>query len=354
MGNTEEDTRHRRPSSNVFIENAYVWGEKLGNGAFGVVYAGTAKHDGASVAIKVIPKERPSSDVDPAEFAAHLEQVRNEISALEELAGADDECHAIIGFRGSFETKDKICIVMDRAQCELADVIAKGTVSVTEKDAQQIIARVLEGVAFMHEHDYVHRDIKFENLLMMEKDNFGSIVLTDFGLATKTNEAAPGECGTPLYMSPEIWMRNSVAHGPKVDIWAVGIVSYILLCGRHPVRAKNLEELKARVCVDRIELDFEGTSVSSRAQDFVRRLLTADPVSRPAAKDALEHPFITGETTLRVHESVVDMLRAYAAELRLKKGFVLVGAITRIQLLLREKGHEEKLLHARISGSAKS
>lgn len=327
-----EDSRSRRASANVYIEHAYEIGEKLGSGAFGVVHAGTSKQDGRQVAIKVVPKERPSADIDPNEFAAHIEQVRNEIRALEELT-EDDDCVGIIPYRGSFETKEKLYIVMDRAHGELADVIAKGTVTITEKVAQQILSRVLAGVAFMHECDYVHRDLKFENLLMMVKDDFSSIVLTDFGLATKTNEAAPGECGTPLYMSPEIWMRNSVAHGPKVDIWAVGIIAYILVCGRHPVKAKNLDELKAKVCVDRIELDFSGTSVSDSAQDFIRRLLTADPVSRPAAKDALAHPFITGEPIFAVQESVVDMLRSYAAEQRLKKGFFLVNAVARMQRL---------------------
>jgi calcium/calmodulin-dependent protein kinase I len=111
-----------------------------------------------------------------------------------------------------------------------------------------------------------YRGLQFENLLMMRKDDLSSIVLTDFGLATRTNEAASGECGTPLYMSPEIWTRNSLTHGPKVDIWAVGIIAYILLCGRHPVNAKSVEELKAKVCVDRIQLDFEGTGVSTSAQ----------------------------------------------------------------------------------------
>ncbi|KAG8469561.1 hypothetical protein KFE25_006016 [Diacronema lutheri] len=341
--------RNRRPSSTVYIESAYEWGEKLGSGAYGVVFAGTSKHDGREVAIKVIPKERPSSEVDPVDFAAHLEQVRNEIKALVELRDHGD-CEAIIPYHGSFETKEKLCIIMDRADGELADVIANGTVKVTEKAAQMILTSVLKGVAFLHEHDYVHRDLKFENLLMMDKNDLSSVVLTDFGLATKTSEAAPGECGTPLYMSPEIWMRNSIAHGPKVDIWAVGIIAYILMCGRHPIKARHLEELKAKVCVDRIELDFKGSGVSNCAQDFVRRLLTADPVARPAAKDALAHPFITGESQRVVHESVVDMLRAYAAEQRLKKGFLLVDAVARMQLLSSNKGGRgsPEILHARI------
>jgi len=359
LGLTKESERNRRPSSSVYVEHSYEVGEKLGEGAFGTVYAGKAKVDGSPVAIKVISKERPSAAVDPAVFAAHLEQVRNEIAALEELSG-DEECDCIITFRGAFETKDKLSIVMDMAHGELADVIAKGSVTVTEKDVQKILKRVLTGVAFMHEHDYVHRDLKFENLLMMEKANFDSIVLTDFGLATKTNEAGPGECGTPLYMSPEIWMRNSVAHGPKVDIWAVGIIAYILLCGQHPIKAKNLDELKARVCVDRIHLDFGNKGISSTAQDFVRRLLTSDPISRPAAKDALAHPFITGDTENQVQDSVVDMLRAYAAELRLKKGMHVVDAVTRMQILQRQSGSDRassdhtvedsaKILHRRIS-----
>ncbi|KAJ1627724.1 kinase-like domain-containing protein [Pavlovales sp. CCMP2436] len=328
--------RHARPSANVFIESSYTLGEQLGRGAFGVVYAATAKQDGAKVAIKVVHKELPSSSVDASELAAQVEQVRNEIRALEDLH-EDDGCDAIIGFRGSFETKEKLCIVMDRAHGELAEVIARGKVTVTETSAQQILKRVLEGVAFMHENDYVHRDLKFENLLMMRKDDLSSIVLSDFGLATKTNEAASGECGTPLYMSPEIWTRNSLTHGPKVDIWAVGIIAYILLCGRHPVKAKSVEELKAKVCVDRIQLDFEGTGVSTGAQDFVRRLLTSDSISRPAAKDALAHPFMTGEQTSDVQESVVDMMRAFAAEQRLKKGFLMVRMVTRISIAGRQK-----------------
>lgn len=352
--------RNRRPSSNVYIEKAYKFGEKLGSGAFGVVYAGTSKADGSEVAIKAISKERPSADIDPADFAAVIEQVRNEIAALQALTDADDETDTIIPFRGSFETKEKLYIVMDRAHGELADIIAKDNVQITEKVAQTILKRVLQGVAFLHENDYVHRDLKFENLLMMRADDFESIVLTDFGLATKTNEAAPGECGTPLYMSPEIWLRNSVAHGPKVDIWAVGIIAHILLVGRHPVKARSVDELKAAVTKDRIELNFSDAGVSDRAQDFVRRLLTFDPISRPAAKDALEHPFITGEGTISVHESVVDMLRAYAAEVRLRRGFNMVMTAARIQKIAKEISAQQahpnedkgvRLLHTRLSSS---
>jgi serine/threonine protein kinase len=94
--------------------------------------------------------------------------VRNEIRALEALS-ADDGCDAIIGFRGSFETKEKLCIVMDRAHGELAEIIAMGKVTVNESDAQEILKRVLEGVAFMHEHGFVHRDIKVMLVLLSRK-----------------------------------------------------------------------------------------------------------------------------------------------------------------------------------------
>lgn len=330
-------SQNRRPSSNIYIESNYEIGEKLGSGAFGVVHAGTSKADGREVAIKIIPKEKPSDDIDPEVFAAHMEQVHNEIKALKELTKGDD-CVGIIPFRGSFETKEKLYIVMDRAHGELADVISQGEVTVTEKAAQEILKCVLTGVAYMHERDYAHRDLKFENLLLMKKGDFSSIVLTDFGLATRTNEAAHGECGTPLYMAPEIWLRDSSTHGTKVDIWATGIIAYIIMCGRHPVKAKSLSELKAKVCVDRLELDFSVHQISDSAKDFIRRMLTADPVSRPAAKDALAHPFITGEPSITAQGSVVDMLRGYAAEQRLKKGFHLVASLGRMQRMLGAAG----------------
>jgi serine/threonine protein kinase len=346
--------RGRRASSHIYLDSVYTTGERIGSGAFGIVYEGTALVGGASVAIKVVGKDRPSADVDQETFAAHLEQVRNEIKALEALASRDLDasCDAIIGFHGAFETVDKISIVMDRADGELAEVVT-GAESFTEIETRQILKRVLEAVAYMHERDYVHRDLKFENLLMMKAGDFSSIVLTDFGLATKTSEAATGECGTPLYMSPEIWTRNSVAHGPKVDVWAVGIIAHILLCGRHPIKATSLADLKAQVCVERIALDFAGTGVSDAAQDFVRRLLTADPMSRPAAKDALGHPFMTGALLGTVEGSVFDMLRAYAAEVRLKKSFRLVHAVKRIQAFRRLSGNEvaadeTSALHARL------
>lgn len=327
---TDEKGGKRKASGNLYVESTYDIGGKLGTGAFGVVLSATHKIDGSAAAVKVINKDRSSKDMTPEAFAAEMELVRNEIKVLENIAQGD--CNAIIGFKGAFETQDKLYIVMERAHAELAKVVEAKNCLVSEREAQIVVKRVLQGVAFMHERDYVHRDLKFENLLIMQPGDFGSVVITDFGLATKTNEAASGECGTALYMAPEIWTRKSIAHGPKVDIWAVGIITYILLCGNHPIRAHSVEDLKAKVCVDRLDLAFND-GVTEQAQDFIRRLLTSDPISRPAAKDALEHPWLTGESTTVVHESVVEMMRAYVAELRLKSGFYTVQATTRVRKL---------------------
>ena len=143
-----------------------------------------------------------------------------------------------------FESKDKVYMVMELATGgELFDrVIAKG--SFTEKDATRVLHMVLEGVKYLHSLGITHRDLKPENLLYYHPGHDSKIMITDFGLSACRKGQDPHmktTCGTPEYIAPEILARKP--YTSQVDLWAVGVITYILLSGQMPFDDENRTRL---------------------------------------------------------------------------------------------------------------
>lgn len=143
-----------------------------------------------------------------------------------------------------FETRDKVYMVMELATGgELFDrIIAKG--SFTEKDATRVLNMVLEGVHYLHSLGITHRDLKPENLLYYHPGHDSKIMITDFGLSASrkgTDNYMRTTCGTPEYIAPEILARKP--YTCQVDLWAVGVVTYILLSGTMPFDDENRSRL---------------------------------------------------------------------------------------------------------------
>ncbi|WAR12878.1 KPSH1-like protein, partial [Mya arenaria] len=142
-----------------------------------------------------------------------------------------------------FETKDKVYMVMELATGgELFDrIIAKG--SFTERDATRVLTMVLEGVAYLHGLGIAHRDLKPENLLYYHPGHDSKIMITDFGLSAtiKGDSMMRTTCGTPEYIAPEILARKP--YTVQVDMWAIGVITYILLSGTMPFDDENRTRL---------------------------------------------------------------------------------------------------------------
>lgn len=197
-----------------------------------------------------------------------------------------------------FETLNNLYLVTDLALGgELFDRICRKG-SYYESDAADLIRATLSAVAYLHDHGIVHRDLKPENLLFRTPEDNADLLIADFGLSRIMDEeqfhVLTTTCGTPGYMAPEIFKKTG--HGKPVDIWAIGVITYFLLCGYTPFdRDSNLEEMQAILIADYSFTPIEyWRGVSLSAREFIKHCLTIDPTQRMTAHEALSHPFVSG------------------------------------------------------------
>lgn len=198
-----------------------------------------------------------------------------------------------------FETANNLYLVTDLALGgELFDRICRKG-SYYESDAAELIRATLSAVAYLHDHGIVHRDLKPENLLFRTPEDNADLLIADFGLSRIMDEeqfhVLTTTCGTPGYMAPEIFKKTG--HGKPVDMWAIGVITYFLLCGYTPFdRDSNLEEMQAILIADYSFTPIEyWRGVSLNARNFIKRCLTINAKERITAYEALQHPFVTGE-----------------------------------------------------------
>ncbi len=197
-----------------------------------------------------------------------------------------------------FETMNNLYLVTDLALGgELFDRICRKG-SYYESDAADLIRATLSAVAYLHDHGIVHRDLKPENLLFRTPEDNADLLIADFGLSRIMDEeqfhVLTTTCGPPGYMAPEIFKKTG--HGKPVDLWALGVITYFLLCGYTPFdRDTDFEEMQAILNADYSYTPLEyWRGVSASAKQFIDRCLTIDPSKRMTAHEALQHPFVAG------------------------------------------------------------
>ncbi|KAL8923276.1 MAG: hypothetical protein Q9208_004676 [Pyrenodesmia sp. 3 TL-2023] len=220
-------------------------------------------------------------------------QVRNEIAVLKKVSMGHQNILTLVDY---FETMNNLYLVTDLALGgELFDRICRKG-SYYESDAADLIRATLSAVAYLHDHGIVHRDLKPENLLFRTPEDNADLLIADFGLSRIMDEEAfhvlTTTCGTPGYMAPEIFKKTG--HGKPVDVWAIGVITYFLLCGYTPFdRDSNLEEMQAILIADYSFTPLEyWRGVSLPARDFIKKCLTIDPQQRMTSHQALSHPFV--------------------------------------------------------------
>ncbi|POY73003.1 putative Calcium/calmodulin-dependent protein kinase [Rhodotorula taiwanensis] len=219
--------------------------------------------------------------------------IRNEITVLKSISKGHKN---IVTLWDYFETQNNVYLVTDLCVGgELFDRICAKSYFL-EEDAAKLVRTVMSAVEYLHSHGIVHRDVKPENMLYRSKDEDSDLLLADFGLSKAMDEQQfsplTNTCGTPGYMAPEIYQK--LGHGKPVDIWAMGVVTYFLLCGYTPFDRENQVDEVQAIC--NADYAFEPaeywTGVSDTARDFINRCLVIDQRQRMTASEALAHPWL--------------------------------------------------------------
>ena len=205
-----------------------------------------------------------------------------------------------------------------------------------ESDAADLIRATLSAVAYLHDHGIVHRDLKPENLLFRTPEDNADLLIADFGLSRIMDEeqfhVLTTTCGTPGYMAPEIFKKSG--HGKPVDVWAIGVITYFLLCGYTPFdRDSNLEEMQAILVADYSFTPVEyWRGVSQTARKFIQRCLTTDPTARMTAHEALSHEWVAGPESGRgEHDLLPTVKKNFNARRTLHKAIDTVRAINQLR-----------------------
>uniref|UniRef100_A0AAY4ET58 calcium/calmodulin-dependent protein kinase n=1 Tax=Denticeps clupeoides TaxID=299321 RepID=A0AAY4ET58_9TELE len=201
------------------------------------------------------------------------------------------------------------------------DIVAREYYS--EADASHCIQQILEAVLHCHQMGVVHRDLKPENLLLASKLKGAAVKLADFGLAIEVQgdqQAWFGFAGTPGYLSPEVLRKDP--YGKPVDMWACGVILYILLVGYPPFWDEDQHRLYQQIKAGAYDFPSpEWDTVTPEAKDLINKMLTINPTKRITAAEALKHPWICQRSTVAsmMHrQETVECLKKFNARRKLK------------------------------------
>lgn len=267
------------------IKCLYTVGRELGSGTYSVVKEAKHLETDKWYASKVINKKLMRG-------REHL--VKNEIVVLKRVSRGHPNILTLVDY---FETDNSLYLVTELAKGgELFErIYSRG--SFYESDAAQLMNQITSGVAHLHANGIVHRDLKPENLLFKTTSASSNLLICDFGLSRIIDEEnfrmLTTTVGTPGYMAPEIFTKKG--HGKPVDIWALGVIAYLLLCGFTPFDRDTPHE--EREAIEKGEFQFTPEKywvhVTSDAQNFIKNCLQVDPDKRPTAQDCLNSAFLT-------------------------------------------------------------
>ena len=263
------------------IEDCYNFIKELGEGSYGHVYRVQHKVTGHVYACKKMNKKQIKNK---ARFKTEIDLLR-----------ATDHPN-IIRLYDIFEDKEFIYLIMEECSGgEFFDRLAKRAKQkkmYTEKDAAKIFKQILEAVNYLHAHGVCHRDLKPENILFSTMADDSFLKLIDFGLSKVfdgNKTTMKGAVGTTFYMAPEVITGQ---YNEKCDIWACGVILYIMLCGKPPFYSQNEEELKKKICSMKYDFNYpEFEKISDDAKNLIKKILV--PMDkRPSASEVLNNPWL--------------------------------------------------------------
>lgn len=279
------------------LENDYELLQLLGEGKTGQVYLARHRRSCAEVAVKLVATAY-------LDTPARQQALRSEIDILRSVRHPN-----VLRLLAVFQESDRVAVVTERARGgELMLALCQPGCAPGERDVARIVRELLGVLAHLHARGITHRDVKMENILSKaaagERAAASGVLLIDFGLAHKSSntnsksaaERMTGMNGTCHYMAPEMFGRNST-YGCEIDVWALGVVTFVLLFGRFPFDAKFLSQVEDKIAAREFAFPADlAPLVSREATKFIEYLLVVNPRERPPAALALQHPWLRADS----------------------------------------------------------
>mmetsp|Transcript_39015 Transcript_39015/g.49815 ORF Transcript_39015/g.49815 Transcript_39015/m.49815 type:complete len:302 (-) Transcript_39015:146-1051(-) len=263
-----------------------VMTESLNQGSYGVVRQCVMKDTNEVFAVKTILKKEVHK----------CQQIRNEVLILKLLSHPN-----VMELTAIYENETSVHIVTPYypggdlfEEFIRRKRFKKGGPPFLEQEASSFTKQMLSAISYCHSQGVVHRDVKMENFVLRTQISGTELVLIDFGLSKKKDSARKylTTCvGTPHYMAPEVIARR---YTHTCDIWSIGIILYVMLCGHFPFDARD--ELELALQIRYTEISFpkrQWTGLSSESKDLIQVLLCKSKIKRPSAKQALCYPWFS-------------------------------------------------------------
>ena len=287
------DNKYNLPENLIYIND-------IDHGAFAKVIHVKEKGTKKEFALKIVNKSESNIDL--------INRMKEEIIILKQL-----EHENIVKYYGQFENLNQLFIKMEYLKYGTLEKWMQTHKNISEEEASLIIKKVLSAIAYLHQNQICHRDLKPQNIMFARENDLSSIKIIDFGLSLQNVDSLFNSdyWGTLIYMAPEEIERKS--YYLSVDNWSIGILMYMLLNnGEHPFYhendnrktfLKNLKENKPLVFKNKI---------SYMAMHLIKKLLEYDPIKRYKASDALKHPWITRNPEDKIPQTFNEQLNTFS------------------------------------------
>ena len=285
-------------------EKYHIEPRDIGCGNYGIIRKCRNRQTGQTYAIKSIPKTAEECRAKNIKHVSKLGSIKREAEVLQQVSGHP----AIVQLVDTYEDVQYLHLVTELCSGGMLfdRVIDKTKKPFTEREAATLSKSILSALAYLHEEkNIVHRDVKCENFLFAEGSTGSSVAsslsikLIDFGMSRvdPIDQPMTTSIGTAYYVSPEVLNKS---YGRKCDLWSVGVVVYMIICGYYPFYGESTNQIIKHVSTGKFDYpSAEWGGVSASAKDFVSSLLTVDPTVRPSALAAMEHPWIVKHTAAK-------------------------------------------------------
>lgn len=341
-GDLFTDTSHLELDADTLINDGkfkdhYAIGPELGRGAFSVVHRAVCKKTKVAFAVKLIDTKHPDYNEDEMKMEIKINHIVSGHEHIVNLVDVFRDAKHWYLIQEIVTGGELFNIVVRRAEKRADETHDEDARPYCEEEVSGMMRQIVTAIAFCHSKGVVHRDLKPENILAQTDDPKSLLKLADFGLASiiAKDKLLFSSSGTPEYVAPEVITRPPPGYDSKADIWSIGVLFYILLCGFPPFYGdtprRTMEQVKTK------EIEFpspEWDLISDEAKVLIKtKLLNRDPTQRLTANELLAHPWITSNAHTRALPTV-SRLKRFNAKRKLRAAYFALKATNRMKRLL--------------------